>query len=66
METGWMICVGNPVDGFKFYGGADGSPFGFHDEAVEAAERHFGKDADPWCIVPLNSVSDDDEEEDDE
>lgn len=55
METGWLICIGNPFDGLKLYGGSNGLPFDSHDEAVDAAEKsHFGE----WLVVGINSISD--------
>lgn len=56
MHTGFVICVGNPFDGLKLYGAADGFPFTDHDEAVEIAEKLFK--ADEWCVVGINSVAD--------
>lgn len=58
METGWLICVGNPADGFKLYGAADGAPFQDSDEAGEEADRHFGRGPESWRIVSVFSVSD--------
>lgn len=61
METGWLICVGNPFDGIKLYGADNGLPFDDRDEAFDTAEKtDWGKE--PWYIVGINSLSDKDEE----
>lgn len=44
----FTICVGNPVDGFSFYG-----VFNDHESAIEYAENEM---SDAWYIVTINPV----------
>jgi len=60
----WIICVGNPVDGFNFYGDKDGLPYNNHDEAVEQAELYF-KGCE-WWTTELRSTSNNEPIEDED
>lgn len=44
-----ILCTGNPVDGFTFYG-----PFKTGADAIRAGERRGDRIGDDsWCIAPL-------------
>jgi hypothetical protein len=49
METGWLICVGDPFSGLTLYGAPDGLPFDDQKEAIAVAELTFTNEM--WCIA---------------
>lgn len=50
----FIIVVGNPVDGFQFYGAADGQPYNDHAWAADEAEANFGNQA--WWIADVATI----------
>jgi len=46
----WIIIVGNPTDGYRFWG-----PFGSQREALYYDERLVGNAGDSW-VVKLNAA----------
>ena len=52
----FIIVSGNPVDGFSFYGDAEGKAFESHDDAVEAAEAEHWEDG--WWVAPVRRITD--------
>ncbi|AXQ69589.1 hypothetical protein HOU03_gp007 [Caulobacter phage CcrSC] len=46
----FILIVGNPSDGFTYYG-----PFDEHDDAVTYAEA-TGTEGNPWWVAPLEAA----------